>query len=168
MKMRNSTHLMEMSEILMPFNLKEGDLLRGFDPKGLFSEHLASIRYSNLFTRISKGTGDSNPNTLMKKEKHVCNDDLVMEVSTNTPRQNRAMQRGKDRTNVQSSSIPHSRRSSSSTQKKHEENVIRGENNEGRAGGDDGEDSPLVNIEKAHDVSQQKKKRIPIQNDSQN
>jgi hypothetical protein len=44
MTVRNSTHLMEMSEMLTPFNLKEGELLRGFDPEGLFSEHLASMR----------------------------------------------------------------------------------------------------------------------------
>jgi hypothetical protein len=34
---RNSAHLMEMSEIITPFDLKEGELLRGFDPEGLFS-----------------------------------------------------------------------------------------------------------------------------------
>jgi hypothetical protein len=126
------------------------------------------MRYNNLFTRIVEGIGDSDPNTPMKKEKHVCNDDLVTKVSTNTQRQNRTRQRGKDMTNMQSSYVPHSRRSSSSTQKKHEANVSRGENNEGHAGGDDGEDPPPIDIEKSHVISQQKRKRSPSINDSQN
>jgi hypothetical protein len=69
----------------------------------------------------------------MKKENHVCNDDLVTEVSTNTQRQNRTRKRGKDMTNTQSYFDPHSHRGSSSTQNKKEANVSRGENNEGCA-----------------------------------
>jgi hypothetical protein len=64
--------LLEISEVLNILNLKEAKPLQGFDPEGLFSQHLASMRYNNLFTRTVEGTDDNNPNTLEKKEKkHV-------------------------------------------------------------------------------------------------
>jgi hypothetical protein len=49
--------------MLNAFNLKESKLLKGVDPKGLFSDHLAPMRYSNLFKRIVKGIYDNDPNT---------------------------------------------------------------------------------------------------------
>jgi hypothetical protein len=149
---RNSSHLMEMSEMLTSFNLKEGELLRGFDPKGIFFKHLTSMRYTNLFTRITEGIGDRNPNTLMKKDKHACDDYVVMKVSTITQSLNITRQRGRDMNNIQSYYVPHPHMSSSSTQRKQESNLCRGENN-GHARGDDGEDFPLVDIEKSHVVS---------------
>jgi len=102
--------------MLIAFNLKEVEPMKGFDHEGIFCEHLASMRYSNLFTRITEGIDDNDPNTPKKKEKHICNDDLVTEVSSNTQQQqNKTRQRGKDTTNVQSSSVFHTHRSSSFT-----------------------------------------------------
>jgi hypothetical protein len=66
---RSSSHLIEVSEMLNAFNLKEAEPLKGFDPEGLFSEHLASMRYNNLFTRVAEGIDDNDPNTPKKKEK---------------------------------------------------------------------------------------------------
>jgi len=136
-----------MYEILTPFNLKEGELSRGFNPEGLFLEHLEYMRYNNIFTRIVEGTGDRNPNTPMNKDKHLFNDNLVTEVSTNTQIKNRTRQQGKYTANMQYSYVPHSHRISFSTERKWELNVCRGENNEGCARGDDGEYLPLVDIE---------------------
>jgi hypothetical protein len=56
------------------FNLKEAQLLRGFDPNRLFSRHLASIRYNNIFTRFD----EENPQNSSKKGgENACNDDLL-------------------------------------------------------------------------------------------
>jgi hypothetical protein len=151
---RSSTHLIKVFEKINAFNLKKEEPLRGFYLEGLFSEHLTSMTYNNLFTMIVEGIDDNDINTPKKKEKHICNDDLVTKVSSNTQRkQNKTRQRGKDATNVQSSSAPHTRRSSSSTQKKQESNISKEENNEGRVGGDDEDNPPHSNIERTHAVS---------------
>lgn len=50
----NSSHLHEVFENLKVFNLKEVEPIKGFDPEGLSSEHLASMRYGNLFTRFCR------------------------------------------------------------------------------------------------------------------
>jgi hypothetical protein len=70
--------------MLNTFNMKEAQPHQGFDPEGLFSQHLASMRYSNLFTRIVEGIGDNDPNTPMRKEKQHFNDGMVIEISSNT------------------------------------------------------------------------------------
>jgi hypothetical protein len=38
--------------MLNEFNLKEVEPLKGFDLEGSFFEHLASMRYKNLFIRV--------------------------------------------------------------------------------------------------------------------
>jgi hypothetical protein len=63
------------------FNMKEAQPHQGFDPDGLFSQHLEFMRYSNLFTRIVEGTSDNDPNTPKRKEKQPCNHDVVREIS---------------------------------------------------------------------------------------
>jgi hypothetical protein len=55
-RVKNLAHLKEVSEILSAFDLKEAEPLSGFDPQGLFSQHLKSIRYSNLFTQFDEET----------------------------------------------------------------------------------------------------------------
>jgi hypothetical protein len=45
------------------------------------------MRYNNLFTRVAKGIDDNDPNTPKKKENKVCNDDLAIDISSNTQRQ---------------------------------------------------------------------------------
>jgi hypothetical protein len=41
---RSLSHFIEVFEMLNAFNLKEAKPLKGFDPKGLFFYHLASMR----------------------------------------------------------------------------------------------------------------------------
>jgi hypothetical protein len=125
--------LKEVSETLNVFNLKQAQPLEGFDPEGLFSEHLASMRYNNLFTRVDEETSD---NDSTKKDKNVCNEDLTMEISSNTQSQRKTRQRGKVNTNVQSSSNPQPHKSSSSGKRRQEYNVNKEESNEGCVGGD--------------------------------
>jgi hypothetical protein len=100
------------------------------------------MRYNNLFTRIDEKINDNDPT---RKDKNVCNEDLVMEISSNTQIKEQTRQRGKGDTNVQSSLNPQSHRSSSSVQRKQEKNINRGESNEGCVRGDD-----------THTMSQQK------------
>jgi len=50
----NLAHLKQVSETLNMFNLKEEQLLRGFDPNRVSSRNLASIRYNNIFTDLMK------------------------------------------------------------------------------------------------------------------
>jgi hypothetical protein len=76
--------MIEVFEMLNAFNLKETKPLKVLSPEGLFSEHLVSLIYSNLFTWIIEVIDDNDPNTPKKKEEHVCNDDLVTEISSNT------------------------------------------------------------------------------------
>jgi hypothetical protein len=54
MKIRSSSHLVEVYEMLNAFYLKEAKPLKGFDLEGLFFEHLASMRYSNIFTGVAE------------------------------------------------------------------------------------------------------------------
>jgi hypothetical protein len=61
------------------------------------------MRYNNLFTRVDEETSDIEST---KKENNVCNEDLTMEISSNTQNQRKTRQRGKGSTNVQSSSNP--------------------------------------------------------------
>jgi len=69
---RNTFHLLEVYEMLNAFNMKEVQPLQGFDLEGLFSEHLASMRYRNIFTRIVEGTCNNDQNTPKKRgKKHV-------------------------------------------------------------------------------------------------
>jgi hypothetical protein len=82
--MRSSSHLIEFSEMINTINIKNAEPLEGFDPERLFYEHLESMRYSNIFTRIIEGIVDNDLNTPKKKEKHICNDDLVTKVSFKT------------------------------------------------------------------------------------
>jgi hypothetical protein len=88
----NFSHLKEVSETLNVFNLKEAQPLKGFDPEGIFSEHLASMRYNNLFTIIDEEIDDNDPT---RKDKNVCNEDLVMEISSNTQNQRKQDKGGK-------------------------------------------------------------------------
>jgi len=39
--------------MLNKFNLKEAEPLKGFNLEGMFFEHLVSMRYNNIFTRIT-------------------------------------------------------------------------------------------------------------------
>jgi hypothetical protein len=63
---------------------------KGFDPKGIFSSHLSSVGYNTVFTRITKNmeeADDNDPNTnkvVLRKYEHICDDDLVTQVSSNT------------------------------------------------------------------------------------
>jgi hypothetical protein len=69
---RSLSHLNKVFEMLNAFNLKEVEPLKGFDPEGLFYDHLASMRYNNIFIRIAKGIDDNDPNTPgRKKNKYV-------------------------------------------------------------------------------------------------
>jgi hypothetical protein len=76
----SSSHLIEVAQMNNSFNLKEGEPLKGFDHKGLFYEHLTSMRYKNIFTRVAKGIDDIDPDTHKKKENKIFNDDLVTEI----------------------------------------------------------------------------------------
>jgi len=55
-----SAHLIELFETLKYFNFKEVETTQGFDPKGLFYQHLTLMTYDNLFTKIIEGSGDND------------------------------------------------------------------------------------------------------------
>jgi len=71
------SHLTIFFEMLNVFHLKDAEPFKGFVPEGLFSSHLLKMRYNDIFTRITEGTNDNDPNTIRGKDKHICNDDLV-------------------------------------------------------------------------------------------
>jgi len=80
---RGLTHLAEIVELLNSFHLKEAEAFKDFDLEGIFFSHLYSIDYGITFTimlEIIEGAGNNDPNTnikFSKKEKQICNDDLV-------------------------------------------------------------------------------------------
>lgn len=72
--MKNSTHFTQFVELLKPFKLIEVESLQGFHLDGIFSSHLAFMRYANFLTRISEESGECNiPNFVsMKVTKEFC------------------------------------------------------------------------------------------------
>lgn len=87
--------------MLNAFNLREGEPINVFDTKRLFYEHLASMRYDTLFNRFAEGIGDNDLNTPKKREMKTCNEDLVIEVSTNSQCQrNKMKHKGMNATNT--------------------------------------------------------------------
>jgi hypothetical protein len=82
--------LTQIYELLNLFNLNEVEACKGFDPEGIFSSHLSSVGYNNIFTRITENmeeVDDNDPNTnkaVFRKDEQICDDDLVTQVSSNT------------------------------------------------------------------------------------
>jgi len=61
--MKNSSHLVDLFEMLKTFNLKGVVPIQIFYPRGLFSKHLSLVSYGNLFTNIKKGIEDNEIET---------------------------------------------------------------------------------------------------------
>jgi hypothetical protein len=51
---RSITHFAEIAHGLGSFDLKEVDMVRGFDPKGIFKTHVILVNYNTLFPQVEE------------------------------------------------------------------------------------------------------------------
>lgn len=72
----------KLPEIFKTFNLTEVEPTEGFNLEGIFSRNLTMLQYGNLFTKITKGSGEE-VGTSKEKETTIPNDDVVTKVSIN-------------------------------------------------------------------------------------
>jgi hypothetical protein len=84
---------------------------------------------------------------MSKKDKNACSDDFLTKISSNTRSHGKVRQRGRSITNLQSSSNPRPRKSSSSEQRTKQWKLNEEESNDGCVGDDGGEKPPHANLE---------------------